>query len=206
VSGALLPWQFQQCLVHTLSARKWSTLRINVQFDPVCNRQRSWSLCLNTTAWWRCHHFLRFPNHGYSQMHSSCYTRKSPGTLSSGEQIILLCSYDHCLHFVWLRNLHPSPNLFLNSSSLPSALSVMFLGSYFNCKRSSELHSKWLRIKCRQSLNVLKVLCTGSWCWDYMVTLRLLRALISCKIGYGSFVYGPAKKSIILGLSWRWIF
>jgi hypothetical protein len=104
--------------------------------------------------------FIPFLNHGWIRMHSSCYN-KSPVTLSSGERIILLCNYDRCVHFIWLRSLHPSPDLYLNSCSLPLALSVMFLGPNFNCRRSSELHSKWLRVKYERPLMFWKFYVPG---------------------------------------------
>jgi hypothetical protein len=44
----LLPWQFLQCLVYTLSARKWSLPRFSLKIDPVCSRQRSWSIYLTS--------------------------------------------------------------------------------------------------------------------------------------------------------------
>ena len=53
------------------------------------------------------------------------------------------------------------------------------------------------RVGLFKALNLLKVVCRFDWGADSIVLLRLYRALVRSKLGYGSIVYGSARKSYI---------
>jgi hypothetical protein len=55
--------------------------------------------------------------------------------------------------------------------------------------------TRWLRVKCERSLNVLKVLSGKSWGGDRTVMPRLYRSLVRSKLDYDCFVHGSATKS-----------
>jgi hypothetical protein len=85
--------------------------------------------------------------------------------------------------------------LSLRNRVLPFVSTRKFLGLILDSKLSWEPHTRYLRVKCERSLNILGVLSGRSSGADRTVMLRLHRALIRSKTDYGSFVYGSAKKS-----------
>lgn len=78
---------------------------------------------------------------------------------------------------------------------------VRFQGLPFDSKLLWEPHLRWLHTKCRQSLNIVKVLSGRSWCGDQMVMLQLYCSLIRSKIDYGSFMHNFTAVAAVCNLS-----
>ena len=68
-----------------------------------------------------------------------------------------------------------------------------FLGLVWDTKLTFKNHIAYLKKKCRNSLNLLKVLSFTNWGADTDTLLKLYRSLIRSKLDYGSIVYGSAN-------------
>ena len=58
-------------------------------------------------------------------------------------------------------------------------------------------HIKYLKKKCQNALNLLKVVAHTDWGGDRLVLLRIYDSLVRSKLDYGCIVYGSARKSYI---------
>ena len=102
-----------------------------------------------------------------------------------------------CVHFCRRRGLHPDPNLVLYKNPIPVKKEAKFLGILLDSKYTFVPHIKGLKKKCVKALNLLRVVSSTDWGGDRIVLLRLYRALVHSKLGYGCFIYGAACKSYI---------
>ena len=102
-----------------------------------------------------------------------------------------------CVHFCQLRGLHLDPNLTIYGSQIPIVEEAKFWGLTFDKKLTFIPHIKALRLKCLKALDILKVLSNTDWGGDRTTLLNLYRSLIRLKLGYGSIVYGSARKSYL---------
>ena len=109
-------------------------------------------------------------------------------------------SKTQCVHFCQLRKIHDDPELYLYGSLIPVVDDFKFLGLIFDRKLSFIPHIKYLKAKCLNALNLLKVLSHTNWGADRTVLLQLYRSLIRSKLDYGSIVYGSARKSYLMML------
>jgi ribonuclease HI len=105
-----------------------------------------------------------------------------------------------CVHFCNLRNIHPDPEIFLNGEQVPTETETKFLGLIFDKKLNFKNHIRALKIKCTQTMNLLKTVCKKSWGADRTTLMKLYRALIRSKLDYGCVVYGAARPSYLLAL------
>ena len=80
---------------------------------------------------------------------------------------------------------------------IPVVKEYTFLGIVIDHRLSFIPHITKLKIKCQKALNLLKVVSHYDWGADRNVLLRLYRALVRSKLGYGCIVYGSARKSYI---------
>ena len=101
------------------------------------------------------------------------------------------------MHFCNLRKLHHEPTLTLSGLAIPVVQEHKFLGVIFDNKLSFIPHIKYLKARCLEALNLLKVVSRFDWGADSIVLLRLYRALVRSKLDYGSIVYGSARTSYI---------
>lgn len=100
-----------------------------------------------------------------------------------------------CVHFCRLRKPHYDPLLFLNEYAIQCVDTIKFLGLMFDKKLTWHEHIDMVSTKCRQSLNILKVLAHTQWGADPKSLLTIYKTLIRSKIDYGSIVYSSARKS-----------
>ena len=100
-------------------------------------------------------------------------------------------------HFCQLRKHHLDPQLYLNSTHIPTIGEAKFLGLIFDSKLSFIPHITSLKSRCTKSLDPIKVLSNATWGADRRVLFRLYRALIRSKLDSGCIVYGSARQSYI---------
>ena len=70
-----------------------------------------------------------------------------------------------------------------------------FLGLIWDRGLTFEQHIHYLKAKCNNSLQLLRVLANKSWGADSALLLRLFRALIRSKLDYGAAVYQSATQT-----------
>lgn len=71
------------------------------------------------------------------------------------------------------------------------------LGLVFDSKLSFKLLMCGTKVKCLNSLNILKVLSHVSWGSDRLCLLRIYRSVIRSQLDYGCIVYNSARASIL---------
>ena len=101
------------------------------------------------------------------------------------------------MHFCQKRKAHADPILNLDGTQIPVVEQTKFLGLYFDKKLSFIPHIKYLKKKCQNALNLLKVVAHTNWGSDRVVLLQIYDSLIRSKLDYGCSVYGSARKSYI---------
>ena len=103
-----------------------------------------------------------------------------------------------CMHFCQIPKMHNQPTLTLNGSEIPITLKYKFLGITLDPKLSFIPHIKQLRIKCNQTIQLLRTIAYTDWGADNKKTLtKLYRCLIWSKLDHGCFIYGAARKSYL---------
>jgi len=95
-----------------------------------------------------------------------------------------------CMHFCRRCSAHPNPEPTLNGTLIPVVEQTKFLGVIFDNKLTFLPHVRYLQEKCMKALNLLRVVAHTSWGANQQTLLHLYRALIRCKLNYGSVVYG----------------
>ena len=75
-----------------------------------------------------------------------------------------------------------------------------FLGLIWDTKLTFEPHIKYLKARCQNSLNLLKVLSRTAWGADRTTLLKLYRSLVRSKLDCGCIVYGSASKTALAQL------
>ena len=118
------------------------------------------------------------------------WTFKNGFTISEGEDKTV------GMHFC-RKQCCPDPELKLDYSSpdtlpIPFKQKHKFLGLIWDTKLSFREHVKYLKKKCQNSLNLLKILSHTDWGSDTKCLLKLYRALVRSKLDYGSIVYRNA--------------
>ena len=102
-----------------------------------------------------------------------------------------------CMHFCQIRKMHNQPTLTLNGSEIPITQQYKFLGITLDPKLSFIPHIKQLRIKCTQTIQLLRTIAHTDWGADKKTLTKLYRCLIRSKLDYGCFIYGAARKSYL---------
>ena len=70
----------------------------------------------------------------------------------------------------------------------------------WDTKLTFEPHIKYLKARCQNSLNILKVLSRTEWGADQTTLLKLYRSLVRSKLDYACIVYGSASKTALAKL------
>ena len=102
-----------------------------------------------------------------------------------------------CVHFCKKNGLQPEPDLKLFGQQLPVEEQVKFLGLFFDKKLSFTPHIKYMKDKCREALQLLRVISSKDWGGDRTTLLRIYRSHIRSKQDYGCIVYGSARRSYL---------
>ena len=100
-----------------------------------------------------------------------------------------------CMHFCRIRGVHPDPDLHLNGQRIPVVTEARFLGLVFDSRLTWVSHLKYLKTKCVEALNILKVLSHTSWGADRTQMLKLYHSLILSKLSYGCEIYTSATSA-----------
>ena len=98
------------------------------------------------------------------------------------------------MHFNRFDNFPLLPVLKLNDFKIPLVKEVRFLGIIFDPKLSFIPHINMLKNKCKNILNLLKVVSHHDWGADRLTLLTLYRSLLRSKLDYGCIVYGAIRK------------
>ncbi|GFO15006.1 retrovirus-related pol polyprotein from type-1 retrotransposable element r1 [Plakobranchus ocellatus] len=104
-----------------------------------------------------------------------------------------------CVHFHRQR-IYTEPALHLDGQPIPVKGEAKFLGVVFDSKLNFSSHVKYLKKKCLKALNLLRVVGHTDWGADRATLLKLYRTLVRSKLGYGSVIYGSAKKHVLRAL------
>lgn len=102
-----------------------------------------------------------------------------------------------CVPFSRVRGMVPEPTLTLNNHDLAVQPEHKFLGLIFDRKLTFWSHIKYLKVKCSQSLNLLKVLSHRSWGADRETLHRIYVSVVRSRLDYGCIVYGSARLSVL---------
>jgi hypothetical protein len=105
-----------------------------------------------------------------------------------------------CVHFCQQRCLHFELERYLAKVKIPVESQTKFLRIKFDSKLSFIPHLQYLKDKCLEALNLLRVVLHADWGADDTTLLRLYRSLIRSKLDYGCTIYGSARKSYIQSL------
>ena len=81
-----------------------------------------------------------------------------------------------CMHFCYLRTLHPNPLLMMDGDPIKVVKEMRFLGLVFDSKLSFLPHIRALKARCLKALDVLKVLAATEWGADSTIRLTSLKA------------------------------
>ncbi|KAJ8911000.1 hypothetical protein NQ315_011265 [Exocentrus adspersus] len=106
-----------------------------------------------------------------------------------------------CINFCRLRKPHYDPVLYMENRDILCSSSVKFLGLILDSKLTWQEHISSIVLKCKKSLNVLKVLAGTKWGADPDCLLNVYKAIILSKIDYGCFAYSSARKSQLMVLN-----
>ncbi len=89
--------------------------------------------------------------------------------------------------------MHNDPTLKLDDSEIPVVSQYKFLGIIFERKLSFIPHIQYIKDKCNQTLELLRII--------VHTDLKSYRTFIRSKIDYGCYVYGAARKSYLKTLN-----
>ncbi|GBM30988.1 RNA-directed DNA polymerase from mobile element jockey [Araneus ventricosus] len=101
------------------------------------------------------------------------------------------------IHFCRRRGLYLDPKLLLNDCTIPIVRNAKYFGLILDSKLTFKPHVNYLRRKCIQSLNIIKMLSGTSYGAKTSTLLKVYKALIRSKLDYGCVVYGSASKSVL---------
>ena len=106
-----------------------------------------------------------------------------------------------CVHFCNRHKIHPDPVLQLEESNIPAVNSYKYLGLFFDKKLTFIPHIDYIKKKCNQALQLIRVVAHTDWGANKETLLKLYRTLIRSKIDYGNFIYQSARKSYLRTLN-----
>ncbi|GFN94348.1 Pol-like protein [Plakobranchus ocellatus] len=104
-----------------------------------------------------------------------------------------------CVHFHRQR-IYTEPTFHLDGQQIPVKGEAKFLAAVFDSKLNCNNHVTYLKKKCLNALNLLRVVGHTDWGADRATLLKLYRKLVRSKLDYGSVIYGSAKKHVLRGL------
>ena len=128
--------------------------------------------------------------HREGQSQVKAWTFRNGFTIADGEDKTV------CMHFCNKRCCN-DPHLTLNYGDpheipIPFKENHKFLGLIWDTKLTFKKHVQYIKKKCQNSLNLLKVLSHTEWGSDSKTLLKLYRALVRSKLDYGSIVFRNA--------------
>ncbi|XP_042911389.1 uncharacterized protein [Parasteatoda tepidariorum] len=109
-------------------------------------------------------------------------------------------SKSSCIHFCRKRTLHNDPVISIHNITIPVVPYTKFLGVIFDSKLTFRPHIVYLRKRCEQILNMLRVLSNTFWGADRLALLRIYQALKLSRLDYACAVYGTATTSNLRAL------
>ena len=119
------------------------------------------------------------------------WTLKNGFTISKNKTVAMhFCPDKKCM----------DPVLKLDNDPIQFVKEAKFLGLIWDTKLTFEPHIKYLKARCKKSLNILKVLSRTEWGADRTTLLKLYRSLVRSKLDYGCLVYGSASKTALAKL------
>ena len=86
------------------------------------------------------------------------------------------------------------PELELNGQKIEFVKEKKFLGLIWDTKLNFNAHIQYLKQKCQNSLNIIKILSHTDWGSGKKILLRLYRALVRSKLDYGCIIYRNASE------------
>ena len=89
----------------------------------------------------------------------------------------------------------------LGDNELPYVETEKFLGLVWDIKLSWKPHIAKVRGECTKLLGILRMITGQKWGADQSSLLKVYRAFIRAKLGYGAVVYGSASKSALNSLN-----
>ena len=114
------------------------------------------------------------------------WTLENGSTISKNKTVAMhFCPDKKCM----------DPVLKLDNDPIQFVKEAKFLGLIWDTKLTFEPHIKYLKARCRKSLNILKVISRTEWGTDQ--TTLLYRSLVRSKLDYGCIVYGSASKTAL---------
>ena len=115
------------------------------------------------------------------------WTRKNGFTVSSNKTV--------AMHFCNRNSKYcRDPILNLGKEKIKFVTEHKFLGLIWDSKLTFESHIQYLKKKCANAMNVIKVLSYSNWGSDTKTLLSIFRSLVRSKLDYGCFIYCKAKK------------
>lgn len=106
-------------------------------------------------------------------------------------------SKTQCVHFCPIRKLHNDPVLKLEGDIIPVVNQYKFLGVIFDKKLNFIPHINYLRRKCNNTLQLLRVVAHTKWGADQQTLHKIYKYLIRSQLDYACFIYRAARKSYL---------
>ena len=103
-----------------------------------------------------------------------------------------------CMHFCQIHKMHNQPTLTLNGSEISITQQYKFLGITLDPKLSFIPLIKQLRIKCNQTIQLLRIITHTDWGADKEEKKKLpklYRCLIWSKLDFSCIIYGAVRKT-----------
>ncbi len=114
------------------------------------------------------------------------WTRDNGFTIAVGDDKTV------AMHFCRHRSCE-NPDLKLNGQEIKFVKEKKFLGLIWDTKLNFKAHIKYLKQKCQNSLNIIKILSHTDWGAGKKTLLKLYRALVRSKLDYGCIIYRNAS-------------
>ena len=116
------------------------------------------------------------------------WTRDNGFTIAVGDDKTV------AMHFCRHRSCE-NPDLVINGQQIRFVKEKKFLGLIWDTKLNFKAHIKYLKQKCQNSLNIIKILSHTDWGAGKKVLLKLYRALVRSKLDYGCIIYRNASET-----------
>ena len=94
-----------------------------------------------------------------------------------------------CMHFCQIHKMYNQPTLTLNGSEITITQQHKFLGTTHDPNLSVIPLIKQLRIKCNQTIKLLRTIAHTGWGVDKKTLTKLYIYQIRSKFDYGGFIY-----------------
>ena len=92
------------------------------------------------------------------------------------------------------------PGLKLYGQLLPVEVKVKLLGVFSDRKLNFIPHIKYIKVKCRKALQLLRIISSKDWGGDQTTSLSIYRSHIRFKQDYGCILLGSERQSYLMAL------